>query len=135
MDPRNAAKHYQTISAQTSTVGADPHRLVQILMENALEKLSLAKGHIARNNIHDKGINISLASAVIEALQTSLDKENGNEIAENLFELYAYMNRTLIEANLNNDINKIDEVIKVLSIIKEGWDKAPEHLKRHKEQE
>ncbi len=129
MDPRNAAKQYQNVSAQTSTINADPHRLIQILMENALEKLALAKGHMSRNNIHDKGTNISLALAIIEALQTSLDKEKGNEIAENLYELYAYMINTLIEANLHNDLNKIDEVIKILGIIKEGWDKAPAQLK------
>ncbi len=135
MDPKKAAQQYQTVSTQTSTVNADPHRLIQILMENALEKLILAKGFMARNNIHDKGSNISLALAVIEALQTSLDKENGKEIAENLHELYAYMIQTLLEANLNNDINKLDEVIKILSIIKDGWDNAPKYLKSDEEKE
>ena len=135
MDPKKAAKQYQTVSTQTSTINADPHRLIQILMENALEKLALAKGHMARNNIHDKGSNISLALAVIEALQTSLDKENGKEIAENLHELYGFMIKSLIEANLHNDIQKIDEVIKVLSIIKEGWDNAPVQLKKSNDNE
>jgi len=128
MNPNNAAKQYQTVFSQTSIVDADPHRLIQVLMESTLEKLSLAKGFMQRNNIHDKGVNISLALSMIEALQTSLDKEKGAEIAENLFELYDYMMRSLLEANLQNDINKIDEVIKLLLVIKDAWDNAPKQL-------
>lgn len=131
MNPNNAAKHYKSVSAQTSVVDADPHRLIQILMENALEKMALAKGFMERNNIHDKGINISLALSIIEALQTSLDKEQGGEIAENLYNLYAYMLNTLLEANLQNDVHKIDDVMKVLITIKEGWDKVPGHLQKN----
>ncbi len=130
MNPNNAAKHYQTVFSQTSIVDADPHRLIQVLMESTLEKLSLAKGFMQRNNIHDKGVNISLALSMIEALQTSLDKEKGAEIAENLFELYDYMMRSLLEANLQNDTNKIDEVIKLLLVIKDAWDNAPKQLQK-----
>jgi flagellar protein FliS len=100
-------------------------------MENALEKMALAKGFMERNNVHDKGINISLALSIIEALQTSLDKEQGGEIAENLYNLYAYMLNTLLEANLQNDVHKIDEAIKVLITIKEGWDKVPAQLQKN----
>lgn len=135
MQPNRAAKQYQTVSSQTSVVDADPHRLVQILMDNALEKLSIAKGCMTRNDVHDKGINISLALSIIEALQSSLDKENGGDIADNLHELYAYMINTLLAANLNNDIPKIDEVIKLLTIIKDGWDKAGTELKKSDQHE
>ncbi|MBI2791119.1 MAG: flagellar export chaperone FliS [Gammaproteobacteria bacterium] len=131
MNPNNAAKRYKSVSAQTSVVDADPHRLIQILMENALEKMALAKGFMERNNVHDKGVNISLALSIIEALQTSLDKEQGGEIAENLYNLYAYMLNTLLEANLQNDVHKIDEVMKVLITIKEGWDKVPSNLQKN----
>lgn len=129
MHPNRAAKQYQTVSSQTSIVDADPHRLVQILMENALQKLAFAKASMARNDIHDKGLNISLALSIIEALQTSLNKEEGGDIADNLDELYAYMIKTLLEANLHSDIDKVDEIIKLLSVVKDGWDKAGEIVK------
>lgn len=135
MNPNNAAKQYQTVFSQTSIVDADPHRLVQVLMESTLEKLSLAKGFMQRNNLHDKGVNISLALSMIEALQTSLDKEKGATIAENLFELYDYMMRSLLEANLHNDTHKIDEIIKLLLVIKEGWDNVPKQLQKDSNEE
>lgn len=135
MHPNKAVKQYQTVSSQTSVVDADPHRLVQILMENALEKLSFAKGCIVRNDIHDKGMNISLALSIIEALQYSLNKEEGGEIADNLSELYSYMINTLLEANLTNDMQKVDEAIKLLTIIKDGWEKAGNSLRKSDEHE
>ncbi|MGD9591882.1 MAG: flagellar export chaperone FliS [Candidatus Berkiella sp.] len=133
MNPSKVAKEYQIVSSQTSVVDADPHRLVQILMENALEKLSFAKACMARNNVHDKGVNISLALSIIEALQSSLNKDEGGEIAGNLNDLYSYMQTTLLEANLSNDIQKIDEAIKLLSIIKDGWEKAGQKIRDNDE--
>ncbi len=131
MYPNKAAKQYQAVSSQTSVVDADPHRLVQILMENALQKLAFAKASMARSNVHDKGLNISLALSIIEALQSSLNKEEGGQIADNLSELYSYMMNTLLEANLTDDMQKIDEAIKLLGIIKDGWDKAGNTLREN----
>lgn len=129
MESKNAAKFYQIVSAQTSVEDASPHKLVQILMENTLDKLAKAKGFMLSNNIHDKGVSISMALASIEVLQSSLDKEKGEVISENLFNLYDYMMRSLIEANLNNNSEKIDEVIRLLTTVKEGWDLIENHEK------
>ena len=40
-------------------------------------------------------------------LQTSLDIENGGEIAKNLNELYTYISRRVFEINLQNDVKII----------------------------
>ncbi len=135
MNPNKATQQYSSVSSQTRVVDADPHRLIQILMENALEKLAIAKGCITRNDVHDKGLNISLALSIIEALQSCLNQEEGGEIAANLRELYDYMMQALLEANLNNDIHKIDEVIKLLAIVKDGWDKAGIEVKNSENHE
>jgi flagellar protein FliS len=113
---------YQNINAHTSVVGADPHKIILLLMQNAIKKLLLAKGFMASQETHDKGLNISLAITIIETLQAILDRQKGKDIANNLYELYSYMQVTLLEANLNNNINKLEEVINLLTIIKEGWE-------------
>lgn len=113
---------YQSVSAHGSVVEADPHKLIQLLLEGTLSKVRLAKGFMDQNNTHDKALNISLALSMIEALQCSLDKEKGGEIATNLYELYDYVIRSLIQANLENDVNKLDEALNIISTIKDGWD-------------
>ncbi|SJM96221.1 B-type flagellar protein FliS (fragment) [Crenothrix polyspora] len=42
-------KQYQQVSVHSGIMDASPHRLVQMLMEGALEKIALAKGNMANN--------------------------------------------------------------------------------------
>jgi flagellar secretion chaperone FliS len=124
-----AMKQYQQVSVQSGVMGASPHRLVQMLMEGALEKIALAKGHMVNNNIASKGENISKAIAIVGGLQSSLNTDAGGEIAENLGNLYDYMTNRLVIANLYNDETILDEVAGLMVEIKMGWDGIPEAFK------
>lgn len=128
MNPNHALKQYQHVSIEAGILSADPYRLIQILFESALEKLIIAKKFIEINNVHDKGVALSLAISIIETLQASLNEEEGGEIAENLAELYAYMLRTLIQVNLHNDLVKLDEIIQLIVTIKTAWDNMPREI-------
>lgn len=124
-----ALQQYRKVGTQTSVESASPHRLIQMLMEGALEKINLAKGYIQRNDIPMKGSHISWAISIIEGLRVSLDKEAGGEIVENLDALYSYMQRRLVEANLHNDIAILDEVAGLLLEIKSGWDAIADQVR------
>ncbi|MGE3319257.1 MAG: flagellar export chaperone FliS [Candidatus Berkiella sp.] len=126
MNPNYALKQYQHVSIETGILNADPYRLIQILLESAIEKLTIARGFIERNNIHDKGIAISFAISIIETLESSLNEQEGGEIAKNLKDLYTYMLQELIQVNLHNDINKLDGIIQLINTIKSGWDNMPQ---------
>ena len=101
---------------------ASPHRLIQMLLNGALAKLSAAKGHLARGDLAAKGEQVGTAISIISALQASLDHAAGGEIAANLDQLYDYMARRLIEGNRTNDPQVFDEVHRLLGEIKAGWD-------------
>ena len=96
-----------------------------MLIDGALEKISSAKGFMQRNEIADKGNYISWAISIIEGLRLSLDSDAGGEVAENLENLYEYMGRRLLEANLNNDEKMLDEVSDLLNTIKSAWVEIP----------
>jgi flagellar protein FliS len=135
---RNALQQYEKVGVQSGVENASPHRLVQMLMEGAAARIAAAMGHLQRGTIAEKGRNISLAISIIAGLRSSLDKDKGGQIADNLDRLYDYMIRRLLEANLRNDRAMLDEVQKLLQEIKEGWDavagntahKEPEHTNR-----
>ncbi len=124
-----AIKKYQQVSVSSSVMGASPHRLVQMLMEGALERIALAKECIARNEVAMKGQNIGRAIDIVGGLQDSLNKEAGGEIAENLNNLYDYMIRRLLVANSQNDASVLDEVSNLVLEIKMGWDAIPDAYK------
>ena len=56
----------------------------------------------------------------IYILQSSLDFEKGNQIAENLFKLYEYVKFQVI-ANSRKDAADIDNAVVVISEIRETW--------------
>ena len=115
-------KAYQQINTQTSITDADPHRLIQLLYNGALERINMAKARMQAKDFEGKGKLISKAIEIIGGLRSFLDFEKGGELSVRLEGLYDYMERTLLEANAKNDLAKLDEVASLLHAVKEGWD-------------
>jgi len=120
---------YINIGVQASIEAASPHRLIQMLMEGALEKIHLAKGNMLRGETSLKGSHIAWAISIVDGLRLSLDKDAGGEFAENLDALYDYMGRRLVEANLENNVEMLDEVAGLINEIKSAWDVVPDLLR------
>ena len=124
-----AMRQYQQVSVHSGIMDASPHRLVQMLMEGALEKIALAKGYMTNNEIARKGENIGKAIAIVGGLQGSLNHDSGGEISANLNSLYDYMSTRLVIGNLRNDASILDEVTGLMVDIKMGWDGMPDTFK------
>jgi len=122
---------YKKVGVETNFETASPHRLIQMLLEGALEKIYLAKGYMQRADAALKGSHISWAISIIDGLRMSLDKDAAGEISQNLDDLYDYMARRLAEANMENDIGMLDEVAGLLVEIKSAWDVVPELIQEH----
>ncbi len=120
---------YTQVNKYSGVTDASPHRLVQMLLEGALEKLAGVKVLLKHGDIAKKGEKIGQIIAIIGGLRSSLNKEAGGEMAENLDRLYDYMERQLLQANLNNDVNILDEVSSLLKEIKTGWDAIPAEIR------
>ncbi len=129
MNAMLAIKQYQQVSVTSSAMGASPHRLVQMLMEGALERIVLAKASMKRHEIAMKGQSIGVAINIVGGLQESLNQEAGGKIAENLNNLYDYMVRRLLVANSQNDESILDEVSGLMVELKMGWDAMPDAYK------
>jgi len=119
---RAALQQYKKVNVHSMVEGASPHRLIQMLMEGALEKMHIARGLMEEGRLGPKAEHITWAISIIDGLRISLDTDVGGEIAQNLEDLYDYMVRRLVEANLKNDAAIIDEVSDLLKQIKEAWD-------------
>lgn len=127
MNANAVLQHYRQVGVQ-SALDATPHRLIQMLMEAAIEKTVAAKFLMEQSNIAEKGRHISWAISIVGGLRDSLDLESGGEIAANLDALYDYMSRRLLQANLDNDVVALDEVAHLLRTVKSGWDGIAEQV-------
>jgi len=126
---RSALAQYGKVAAESEVAYASPHRLVQMLMEGALDKVATAKGQIDRGDLEGKSKHITWAISIINGLRSSLDMQAGGEIAVNLDDLYSYMTRRLIDANVQNDSLVLDEVSALMLEIKGAWDAMPEQIR------
>ncbi|MBG4737150.1 flagellar export chaperone FliS [Pseudomonas aeruginosa] len=113
-----AMKQYQQVSIEAQVSDANPHRLIQLLMQGGLERLAQARGAMEREQIPEKGILIGKAIGIIGGLREALDSERGGELAGNLDRLYEYMIARLVEANTSNDTSLLDEVSALLLEVK-----------------
>jgi flagellar protein FliS len=128
-NPAYQVKAYQQTDSYTGTAFADPHTLITLMLDGALSRIAQAKGAIQRSEIAHKAELISKAILIIASLGGCLDHTPGSELSQNLASLYEYMNLTLAQANIHNDLTKLDEVSKLLLEIKAGWVQIPNQTK------
>ena len=122
MNAYAAMKQYQTVNVNAQISEADPHRLIQMLMDGGLQRVAQAKGAMQHSNVALKGEQIGKAIAIIGGLRESLNHKQGGEVAGNLDSLYAFMQQRLSQANLRNEVALLDEVTELLREVKSGWD-------------
>ena len=118
---QNGIFEYRKVGVQSGVESASPHKLIQMLIDGAIEKVQLARGYMERHEIAKKCETVSWAMAIIDGLRSSLDLSAGGDIAANLDALYDYMLRRLLDGNLDNDPAALDEVGKLLNELREGW--------------
>jgi flagellar protein FliS len=88
----------------------------------------VAKGHMQRKDVQPKIVAIDRIMSIVDGLRMSLDHSVNAEMSENLENLYDYMNRRLLLANINNDEEALDEVSSLLKELKEAWDAIPSEV-------
>lgn len=114
---QKAALSYMKTSVETTSKG----ELLLLLYEAAIKFLRQAKERMEAKDYAQKGILISRALDIIAELQNSLNVQKGGELADNLFKLYFFCNTRLLRANMNMDTKIVDEVIKVLSGLRDAY--------------
>jgi flagellar secretion chaperone FliS len=112
---------YQSVSVHGSIACADPHALVQMLMDGALERMQTARACLERRDIVRKAKLLHSCVRIIAELRGSLNLEAGGPLAQNLSDLYDYMMRRLLQANAESDAACIAEVMSLLGQIRSAW--------------
>jgi len=124
-DKLRHAKAYQKTDVYSGTMYADPHALVTQMFDGALTRIAQARGAIERGETAAKAELISKAVLIVGGLEGCINHRAGGELAENLSRLYQYMSITLTEANIHDDIAKLNEVSALLLEIKSAWVQIP----------
>ena len=120
MDANKAALQYR----QQQILNAAPAERIVLLYNGAIKFLTQAKQAIEAGDIQERYNNNKRAGDIVIYLQDTLDMENGGEIAENLYRIYGYMQRRLMDVDIRNDASAIDDVIAKLQELNVSWKKV-----------
>jgi len=117
-----SANAYRTVGVETAVAGANAHQLVGLLYQALTQSLGAAKLSMQAGDIPGKGKAIVRAVRLIEeGLKAGLNDAQGGEVAVNLRALYDYCILILTEANLRNDLKKVDEAIRLIQPVAQAW--------------
>jgi len=107
--------------AQNNVGVESPQKLIEMLYEGILRFNMQSKRAIASEDIEKRTYWINRSTAVFTELLNSLSFDGGGDISEYLHGLYSHQLQLLGEANLENSIEKIDQVNKVVKGLLEAW--------------
>jgi flagellar protein FliS len=119
--PQSKLAAYRSVSAHGAVADNHPHALVLTLFDATLERLNAARACIERSETRRMASLLHSAVVLIAELRGSLDLQNGGPLAQNLSNLYEYMTRRLMHANLNSDAEAVTEVARLLVEIRGAW--------------
>ena len=117
MPGQTAHKQYKQVQVKTANKG----KLVVMLFQGCVKFLRLAKKSIDEENIDDANNYIIRSQDIIRELMNTLDMEKGGDVAGNLYQLYDFMIRKLIEANVDKDAEKIEFVEDMMLELLDSW--------------
>jgi len=100
---------------------SDRVKVISLLYDGAINFIKVARKRIELGDLAGKGLYIGKASSVVGELLSSLNMEEGGEIAKNLSRLYDFVMDRLINANMKNDEKALDEAEKVLDVLRSAW--------------
>ena len=106
---------------QQSILTAPPGRLVVMLYDGCLRFLFQSAYAMREGDRAQSQDRMRRAEAIIDELTVTLDHERGGEVASRLQGIYAFCRRHLIEASMEQDPHKIEEVSELLGELREAW--------------
>ncbi len=121
MTTRNPAAAYRSTAVETRVHEADPHQLIALMLEGAIQRLRMAEACIASGDLTRKAKAASEAGAIVDSLSGCIDFSQGGDIAARLEALYDYASRRIVAANAANDAEGFGEVAGLLDDVFAAW--------------
>jgi flagellar protein FliS len=125
---RRALKLYETVGYEATIEFADQHALVGLLFRAMMESLSDSERYLLARQYQTKGKALGKAQEILHALRSTLDFNQGGELAKDLDAIYEYCLRLLVRAHVDNDVDKLREARELLGRLESAWALIPAKL-------
>ena len=121
MSYQEAYGSYHAVNLDAQTSRASPVELVLLLTDGLLDELARARAHIVARRFEATAASLDQCVEIINGLSSSLDLDQGGETVANLARIYDFCAQHLNGAGIKMEPAMVDEVIRILSTIRDGW--------------
>lgn len=111
----NPYANYANTKIQTAT----PAQLTLMLYDGAIKFCNLAINAVEEGQIEMANTNIKKVEAIIAEFRATLNFKY--PVAKDFDNVYEYLGRRLLEANLHKDKEILEEVLSHLRVMRETW--------------
>lgn len=115
MAPANAYAQYNN----NKVMAASPAELTLMLYDGAIKFCNIAEAAIEKNDSDKAHTNIVKVERIIEYLRSTLDMSY--PVAQDFENMYSYIDRRLVEANMRKDLEILQEINSHLHAIRDNW--------------
>ena len=103
---------------------ASKEQLLLMLVDGAVKFSKIGRQAILDKDIKKAHENIMKTQNIFYELMATLDVDKGGEWAKQLMNIYDFITRRLVDANIKKDILIMDEVLPLIEDIRDTWNKA-----------
>ncbi|WP_182199656.1 flagellar export chaperone FliS [Paraliobacillus salinarum] len=109
---------------------ASPGELTLMLYNGCLKFLKQAKKNINESDFEKKNVNIQKAQNIINELMVTLNQDT--DIGKQMLPIYDYINYSLMQANVKNDISKLEEAYGLVEEFRDSWKEVLKQTRQQK---
>ena len=106
---------------ETEVLTATPQKLRLMLIEAAIRFTEQTRQLWRAGDVDKSFDTVIRAQQVVTELMSSLNHESDDPLTKKLAGIYLFVFRSLVDANLNHDEQKLDDAIRVLEVERETW--------------
>lgn len=106
---------------KNQVMSASPNRLIEMLMEAGIKNIRLGVLALEMKQVVKAGEYLIKAQDIVSELRYSVNAEIESEIPDQLIQLYDFMYNQLVIGNVDQDIQVLQEVQKLLTELLETW--------------
>jgi flagellar protein FliS len=106
---------------QVQVTSRSPLELVVMLYDGAISALRQAHGAMVAGDLMTKRESMKRGLEIIQHLQSSLNMEDGGEIATKLDLVYQDVIGRVLEANVAANPALLEEALRLLGIVRDAW--------------
>ena len=115
---------------KTKVMTAAPEQLTMMLYDGVVKFAEQGREAVVNNDFENSYKLLTKAQNIVSEFMTTLNDDAAPELCGKMRALYLFCYERLIMANLNRDLKKLDEAIKILSYMLETWSLLVEKISR-----